>query len=698
MQCSLSRQGSLAVLLVCMAMPAAAATITVTSLGDTLINNGGCTLREAVINANDNAATWPDCAAGSGADTIKLPAGTITMNIGGRFEEFAATGDYDVRDSATIQGHASGTTINGNNVDRIFDVNPGSQPISDELPGPMTFALTDVHLNNGDTNGNGGGIQINANATASMDRVTVSGCTNNNDAGGVQNNGTLVMRNSTITGNHALLLIGGLRNDGDLSLVACTITANTALFDRGNGLGGYGLPTATRIRNSIIVGNGGPDTEGFFTSEGYNIIGNTGGVITTITPTTGDQFGVTSLQVKLGPLVNNGGSTPTHALQSGSIAIDKGHSSTLTTDQRGAARPCDLGAIANATGGDGGDIGAFEVQGTCNGATDAVNDLATVAEDSGANVIDVLANDTGSSLGINAVTQPANGFVVNNVSSVSYTPNANFFGTDTFTYTANDGTTSDTATVTVTVTNVNDAPVAVDDSYATISAPAPGVLGNDSDIDGDSLTAILATPPANGTVVLNPNGSFVYTPNSGSSCGTDSFTYRANDGTTNSNVAMVTITVPDSAPPSVSASVATNTLWTPNHNLVNVGLSVSASDDCGSATTQIAVFSDEDDVTADGDDQSPDAKDIAAGTLRLRSERTGSGDGRVYLIRVTATDGASNTSRSCLTVVVPKSQNAAHVTSVNSQAAAAASQCQATGLAPAGYFVVGDGPVIGPKQ
>ena len=72
-----------------------------------------------------------------------------------------------------------------------------------------------------------------------------------------------------------------------------------------------------------------------------------------------------------------------------------------------------------------------------------------------------------------------------------------------------------------------------------------------------------------------------------------------------------------------------------------------------------------------GGEESPDAMNIGSGTLRLRSERSGNGDGRVYLIRVTATDGSSNTSRACLSVVVPKSHSGANVSSVNLQALAA---------------------------
>src|SRR5207237_9767340 len=100
--------------------------ITVTGTGDSIGNNGVSTLREAVINANNNAATWTDCAAGSGADVINLPAGTITLLINGRNEDLSATGDIDVLDSVTINGNAAGTTLNGGGVDRVIDIDdPG---------------------------------------------------------------------------------------------------------------------------------------------------------------------------------------------------------------------------------------------------------------------------------------------------------------------------------------------------------------------------------------------------------------------------------------------------------------------------------------------------------------------------------------------------------------------------------------------
>ena len=132
--------------------------------------------------------------------------------------------------------------------------------------------------------------------------------------------------------------------------------------------------------------------------------------------------------------------------------------------------------------------------------------------------------------------------------SFGYTPNPDFHGTDSFTYRAFDGSAfSNVATVTLVVSPINDPPVAVDDAYATdedvvLNVAAPGVLGNDTDVDGDPLTAIQVTGPANGTLSLLPDGSFGYTPDPDFN-GTDSFTYLANDGLLDSNVATVTITV-----------------------------------------------------------------------------------------------------------------------------------------------------------
>jgi hypothetical protein len=101
--------------------------------------------------------------------------------------------------------------------------------------------------------------------------------------------------------------------------------------------------------------------------------------------------------------------------------------------------------------------------------------------------------------------------------------------------------------VTIEVAPVNDAPVAANNSYSALQdtplvVSAPGVLGNDSDADGSPLAASLVSGPAHGTLALQANGSFAYTPAAGYT-GPDSFSYRASDGTATSNVAVVSINV-----------------------------------------------------------------------------------------------------------------------------------------------------------
>jgi CSLREA domain-containing protein len=613
--------------------PSLGAAITVTTTSDTLANDGQCSIREAIINANNDAATWPDCPAGAGDDTIILPAGTITFAIANPAsspanldsEQHAAKGDLDILSSMTIVGDPAGTTIDANQLDRIFDINHDADGDPSTPTPSITVNINQLTMTNGRQN-QSGAVRINARATVTMDRVTISSSNSWADDGGgiyVFADGALTLTNSTISGNQSLLLDGGIKNEGSLSVVNSTITNNHTSGitpNRGQGLGCSGL--LCTIRNTIIAGNGAAprgDIEGFITSLGYNIIGkttnDTNSPIATITATTGDQFDVGAAAVALGPLANNGGPTPTHALGASSIAIDAGESSGATTDQLGNPRPCDLASVPNAAGGDGADIGAFEVQGACappNAPPIAVDDAATFEVNSGTHMINVLANDSdpdSDPLTITAVTQGAHGGVANNSSSVSYTPNTNFIGSDTFTYTIDDG-------------------------------------------HGHTATAT------------------------------------------------VTITVVDTTPPVLTVSTTVSTLWPPNHDLQNVGLSVSATDNSGGTPSiQVVVFSNESDLAPDSGNFSPDAANIAPGTLRLRAERMGSGDGRVYLIVVTATDASSNVSHACVTVVVPQNQSAAALSTIAAQAAAASQYCEAhNGTPPPGFVPVGNGPVVGPKQ
>jgi VCBS repeat-containing protein len=202
---------------------------------------------------------------------------------------------------------------------------------------------------------------------------------------------------------------------------------------------------------------------------------------------------------------------------------------------------------------DDGDDGDDDDDESC--APDASNDAFSTDEDQTLNVSapGVLQNDTdpnSDNLSVTLVSGPSNGsLTLNSDGSFDYTPNANFNGQDSFTYEASDGNGgTDQATVTITVHSVNDPVSASDDAYSTdqgqtLSVNAPGVLQNDSDPDGDNLTVSqVLSNPSNGTVTLNSDGSFDYTPNGGFS-GQDSFTYEVSDGNGSTAPATVTITV-----------------------------------------------------------------------------------------------------------------------------------------------------------
>jgi hypothetical protein len=227
----------------------------------------------------------------------------------------------------------------------------------------------------------------------------------------------------------------------------------------------------------------------------------------------------------------------------------------------------------------------------------ARDDAATVQEDStgasAANHIAVLANDfadSGSALFIHDFTQPAHGTVSLNDNGTPgdpsddklvYVPNADFFGVDTFTYRLNqapggkapgDLDDDQTATVTVTVTPSPDPAVANDDSATTDEDVFVdiAVMVNDIDVDlgvppqsqtptSATHTVVIVTAPAKGSVSVNANGTVRYTP-AANLFGSDSFTYRLNDGTFDSNVATVNITINpiNDAPQAVNDSASVN--------------------------------------------------------------------------------------------------------------------------------------------
>lgn len=145
--------------------------------------------------------------------------------------------------------------------------------------------------------------------------------------GSINNNGgTITVDNSTFSGNGAVFG-GGINNNGGTTTLKNTIVANSTA---------------------------GGNCSGTITDGGYNLSSDN----TCVSATTS----LANTNPQLGSLVDNGGPTKTHALLEGSPAIDQGNSFGATTDQRGLPRPSNFFDIPNATGGDGSDIGAFELQ------------------------------------------------------------------------------------------------------------------------------------------------------------------------------------------------------------------------------------------------------------------------------------------------------------------------------------------------
>ena len=183
-----------------------------------------------------------------------------------------------------------------------------------------------------------------------------------------------------------------------------------------------------------------------------------------------------------------------------------------------------------------------------NDAPVAIDDGVSTAEDNSVN-ISVLGNDQdvdGDLLTVQSVTQPANGVAIINLDeTVTYTPDENFNGLESFNYTVSDGQGGiDTAVISVTVTAVNDIPIALNDLVSTNEDTSIDVivLTNDSDADGDALTVTAVTTPTFGTATINIDNSVTYTPTANFNGG-DAFDYTISDGNGGFDTAVISITV-----------------------------------------------------------------------------------------------------------------------------------------------------------
>jgi hypothetical protein len=377
---------------------------------------GDCTLREAIIDANaapgndtilldsgtyhltrtgaaDDTAAFGDLdVIRDGLDIVGRGSGETIVDAGE--EAGLAERVFDIVYGGSGGQPAvsmSGLTITGGWANGPGEVSGGGINLEDG-----TLDLTDAGLidNYGGSLGSGGGLQAETGTTATLRRVEVAdnSTTNSGLAAGimvdaaavtiddsaihgnramynggaiVQQNGTLIVRNTTMSGNSATENGGAIHMfSGTADLNNVTITGNAADVDEnGSGTGG-GIRRdngTLTIRNSIVArnvdrsppGEAPSDCSGTISSQGYNLVGTDLGC--TFTASTGDQVGSGGglIDPKLGPLADNGGPTPTHALLRGSPAIDAGNpappgsggAACEATDQRGIPRNgCDIGA------------------------------------------------------------------------------------------------------------------------------------------------------------------------------------------------------------------------------------------------------------------------------------------------------------------------------------------------------------------
>ncbi len=329
----------------------AAATITVNSLADSTLNDGVCTLREAIIAANTETASGAavgECVRGTGGDTIVIAASLSggTILLGSALPHIG--GDLTINGSALT----SKITIDGANSYKIFYIDPGlivsmisliivhGYDDSGVTPGggiynAGTLTVTDSVFSDNFSQYGGGitneGILTIANSTFSGNSASFRG-------GGIMNfTGTLTVTNSTFSGNNAGDTGGGISNDDNLILANITFSGNSA---NSNGGGIYNSDELAMINTIVANSSSGGDC--------YNDGGSIGTNIHNLVED-GSCSASLSGDPNLGPLQNNGGSTQTIALGGGSPAFDAGDDVNCPlTDQRGVPRPqeghCDIGA------------------------------------------------------------------------------------------------------------------------------------------------------------------------------------------------------------------------------------------------------------------------------------------------------------------------------------------------------------------
>ena len=299
------------------------------------------------------------------------------------------------------------------------------------------------------------------------------------------------------------------------------------------------------------------------------------------------------------------------------------------------------------------------------GSPIAVADTYSTNEDETLRVVvadGLLANDSdpdGDALTVSIVNTTTNGTLFPSATgSFNYIPTTDFSGTDSFTYSVSDGQLSAEGTATITVVPINDDPVASDDALQTnedepltLNA-ADGLLANDSDVDGDNLTAAIVDSPSSGVVALNGDGSFTYTPDADFS-GADSFTYRIEDGNGGSDDATANITV-DSVEDAPAATEDNYTVAEDEVLAIDAVMGLLANDidgDGDSLTASVATDPERGSVVVESDGSftyTPNADFFGSDSFRyVANDGTANSEPATVSIEVTSVDDPS-------TIVIPQ--------------------------------------------
>lgn len=337
---------------------AGAATITVTSGGDALANDGQCTLREAVLSSTNLTATGGCAPAASGDDTIVLAVSRITLSQAGAFDDAGTSGDLDVHRTLTIQGAPGGTTIDAAHLDRVLDVLAGG-----------SLTLQDVTITGGATprGSDGFGTGTNAGGQIVGDPGDPGG-----DGGGIRSAGALTLRRVTVTQNTT----GGGGNGG-----AASAGDNNEAFGGQGGRGGNGGGVAA-VGGTLTI-DGATISQNATGSGGVGGSG-VGGMDTNNTNNSGFAGGGGGGDGGAGGGVWVAG-TVTAAIDDATIAQDTtGHGGLGSAGHGGAGKSVTTGGYQGESGyggagGSGGSGGGLAVMGTAVVRTSLIRDNATGA-------------------------------------------------------------------------------------------------------------------------------------------------------------------------------------------------------------------------------------------------------------------------------------------------------------------------------